>query len=64
MGAGHWRAMGGGGRTIDGGAKAAKGASSADAQRAHSERRVSFVGTAEVRHVAGITALEREAARA
>ena len=64
MGAGHWRAMGGGGRATDGGAKAAKGASSVETQRAHSERRVSFVGTAEVRHVAGNTALEREAARA
>jgi hypothetical protein len=34
------------------------------AQRAHSERRVSFVGAVEVRHVAGNTALKREAARA
>ena len=34
VGAGHWRAMGGGGRTIDGGAKAAKGASSAWARSA------------------------------
>ena len=64
VGAGHWRAMGGGGRASEGVAEAAKRAGSAGAQRARDERRVSFAQTAEVWEVASNTALERAAARA
>ena len=55
--------MGGGGRANEGGAKEAKRASSADAQRARGERRVSFAVTAEVCDMANSnTALERSLA--
>ena len=63
-GASHWRAMGGGGPASDRGSKAAKHASGTGAQRARSERRVSFAQAVEVWEVEGNTALERAAARA
>ena len=63
-GANQWRAMGGGGPAGERGSKAAKHAGGAGAQRARSERRVSFAQTVEVWEVEGNTALERAAARA